>query len=68
MGDRPPTVLILFYGVAVLCEFVAPHDPHSMDTRYIHAPPQVVRFFDSEGRFHFRQLSYSNRQTYTHSS
>ncbi|MDA0746717.1 MAG: ABC transporter permease [bacterium] len=50
--------LILFYGVAVFCEFVAPNDPHVLDTRYIHAPPQSVRFFDAEGRFHFRPFVY----------
>ena len=55
-------VLILFYSVAVFCEFVAPHDPHSLDTRYIHAPPQPIRFFDVEGGFHFRPFVYSHIQ------
>ncbi|MBB31098.1 MAG: peptide ABC transporter permease [Gemmatimonadetes bacterium] len=55
-------VLILFYLVAVFCEFVAPHDPHSLDTRYIHAPPQPIRFFDAEGGFHFRPFVYRHIQ------
>jgi peptide/nickel transport system permease protein len=55
-------VLILFYGVAALCEFVAPHDPHRMDTRYIHAPPQSVRLFDDEGGFHLRPFVYRSIQ------
>ena len=55
-------VLILFYLVAGFCEFVAPHDPHLLNTKYIHAPPQTVRFFDSGGAFHLRPFVYRNIQ------
>ncbi len=51
-------VLILFYSVAVLCEFVAPQNPHRIATGYIHAPPQPLRFYDSEGGFHLRPFVY----------
>ena len=55
-------VLILFYLVAGFCEFVALHDPHRLNTKYIHAPPQKVRFFDAEGAFHFRPFVYRHIQ------
>jgi peptide/nickel transport system permease protein len=55
-------VLILFYLVAGFCEFVAPHDPHRLNTKYIHAPPQKVRFIDADGAFHFRPFVYRHVQ------
>ena len=55
-------VLILFYLVAGFCEFAAPHDPHRLNTKYIHAPPQKVRFIDAEGAFHFRPFVYQHVQ------
>jgi peptide/nickel transport system permease protein len=55
-------VLILFYLVAGFCEFVAPHDPHRLNTKYIHAPPQTVRFIDVEGAFHLRPFVYRHIQ------
>ena len=55
-------VLILFYLVAGFCEFVSPHDPHRLNTEYIHAPPQKVRFFDVEGAYHVRPFVYRHVQ------
>ena len=55
-------VLILYYTVALLCEFVAPSDPHRIDTDYIHVPPQSVKFFDVDGRFHLRPFIYRSIQ------
>ncbi len=55
-------VLILFYTIAVFCEFVAPYGPLERDRRYIQGPPQSIRFVDHEGRFHLRPFVYSVRQ------
>ena len=55
-------VLILYYTVALLCEFIAPNDPHRIDTEYIHAPPQSVRFVDADDGFHLRPFIYRSVQ------
>lgn len=44
-------VLIVFYLIAIFCEFVAPYDPESFSTRYTLAPPSRIHFFDAEGNF-----------------
>ena len=51
-------VLILFYVVAVFCEFFATQDPHKRHHKYIHCPPQGLHFFDEQGRFHLRPFAY----------
>lgn len=53
-------VLILMYTTALFAEFVAPHDPHRYDRRYVNAPPQTLRFFSDEG-FHLRPFVYGYR-------
>ncbi len=42
-------VLIIFYTLAIFCEFFAPYDPLHYDPKLIFMPPQVIRFVD-EGR------------------
>jgi peptide/nickel transport system permease protein len=51
------TVLILFYLVAVFCEFLAPLDPHQISEFYVHAIPQPIRFVDEDG-FQLRPFVY----------
>ena len=43
-------VLLLFYLVAALAEWVAPYDLHTRNARFIHAPPQAIHLFH-EGEF-----------------
>jgi peptide/nickel transport system permease protein len=43
-------VVVLFYVVATLAEFVAPFDPNLTSSRRTYAPPQSVKLFH-EGRF-----------------
>jgi len=50
-------VLIAFYLMGALCEFVAPHDPHRYDVKMVLAPPQRIRFVDERG-FHLRPYVY----------
>jgi peptide/nickel transport system permease protein len=46
-------ILIIFYLVAILAEFVAPYDPEAYFARYKLAPPTAVRIFDTEGKLHW---------------
>jgi len=50
-------ILILFYVVALFCEFLAPYEPHERDVKYVHAPPQIPRFIGDDG-FHLRPFVY----------
>lgn len=43
-------VIILFYLVALFCEFVAPTTSTAYNQEYVHAPPQVLHFF-RDGEF-----------------
>ena len=45
-------VLIVLYGVAAFCEFVAPYEPAQRNAQYVLCPPQWPHFVDAEGSFH----------------
>jgi len=51
------SILIIFYVVALFCEFFSPYDIYQRYPKYIYCPPQRIRFFDEEG-FHFRPFVY----------
>ena len=51
-------VLLLFYLAAVFCEFIAVSDPSKRFAKFMYAPPQRIRFFDTEKRFHLRPFVY----------
>jgi peptide/nickel transport system permease protein len=56
--------LILFYLVMVFFpEFFAPYAIQTRSINHINAPPQRIRFFDVEGRFHIRPFVYGLDQT-----
>ena len=42
--------LLAMYAMIVICEFVAPYNLHTRDTRHIYAPPQALHLFH-EGEF-----------------
>jgi peptide/nickel transport system permease protein len=42
-------VLIVFYVMAIFCEFFAPYDPLHYDPKLIFMPPQAIRFRDENG-------------------
>ena len=44
------TILLLMYGSVLICEFLAPYELHTRNTKSIYAPPQTIRFFH-EGEF-----------------
>ena len=51
-------ILGIFYLTVVFAEFVAPYDPYHNDAKYLHAPPQRLRFIDDQGRLHLRPFVY----------
>ena len=51
-------VLLLYYIVALFCEFIAVSDPHKRFAQYMYAPPVRIRIFDKEGKFHLRPFVY----------
>ncbi len=51
-------VLVLFYFLAVFCEFFSPYLPTTRFSAYLYARPQRVRFIDARG-FHLRPFVYA---------
>lgn len=51
-------ILLLLYAIAAFCEFTSPFTPEERNAQYVLCPPQEIRFFDHEGRFHFRPFVY----------
>ncbi|HUX88954.1 MAG TPA: ABC transporter permease [Chloroflexota bacterium] len=51
-------VVMLFYFVAIFCEFVAPATPDIIDGAHKYVPPQQISFVDSSGHFTFRPGVY----------
>jgi peptide/nickel transport system permease protein len=47
------------YFVAAFCEFLAPYDPNDFNADFQLAPPQPIRFVDSQGRFSLRPFVYA---------
>lgn len=43
------TLIVLFYVMAIFCEFIAPQDPFKRNTDFIHVPPQPIHLFGSQG-------------------
>ncbi len=44
-------VVILFYLLAILADFIAYTDPHATDSRRSYIPPQAIHLFDDDGAF-----------------
>lgn len=42
-------LIVLFYLIAIFCEFLAPQDPFKRNTDFIHVPPQWVHFWGANG-------------------
>ena len=43
------TLIVLFYVMAIFCEFIAPQDPFKRNTDFIHVPPQPIHLFGAQG-------------------
>ncbi len=46
-------ILIVFYLVAIFCEFVAPYDPDNALLQFKQVPPTAIHIRDASGQFHF---------------
>lgn len=46
-------VVLLLYGVALLCEVVAPYDPEQVFVKYRLSPPTLVHVLDADGTPHW---------------
>lgn len=55
-------VLILFYFVALFCEFVAPYDPDQASNQFKQVPPTAIHIRDAEGNFHW-PFVYQHKRT-----
>src|SRR5262245_24401859 len=42
-------LVVLFYIIAIFCEFIAPQNPFERDTQYIHVPPQRIHLSSPYG-------------------
>ena len=51
-------LLLIYVGTVLFCEILSPYNIDVVRKDYAYAPPQVIRFFDSEGRFHLRPFVY----------
>jgi len=52
------TILIIFYFVAIFCEFFSPYDIYKRYRKYMNCPPQKIHFFDEKGNFHLHPFVY----------
>ncbi len=55
-------ILIIFYIIAIFCEFFATQDIYKYSRKYIYCPPQKIHFFDENG-FNPRPFVYGFKQT-----
>ena len=55
-------VLLIIYTLAIFCEFISPYDPTARNVMLTHAPPQRLRFVDSEGNFSLRPFVYGYKR------
>jgi peptide/nickel transport system permease protein len=46
-------ILIVFYLIAIFCEFVAPYDPDQALLQFKQVPPTEIHIRDTSGQFHF---------------
>jgi len=51
-------VLGLLYFGAIFAQFIAPYSLESYDSRYVNAPPMMIRFVDADGKFHIQPFVY----------
>jgi len=56
-------VLILFYAIAIFCEFVAPYHAGRYSATYVLAPPTKLHFIRPSGEFRLRPYVYGLKST-----
>jgi peptide/nickel transport system permease protein len=56
-------IVIIFYVVAALAEFVAPYNYGAQAREETYAPATAIHFYDARGNFHARPFIYARRLT-----
>jgi peptide/nickel transport system permease protein len=56
-------IVLILYGIAAFCEFIAPYDPNVYYAEYQLTPPQQLRFVDEAGNFSLRPFVYARTRT-----
>jgi peptide/nickel transport system permease protein len=56
-------VVLIFYAVATLAEFVAPYSPSDPAREETFAPATAIHFYDDHGNFHARPFIYARHLT-----
>lgn len=56
-------LLLVLYTVAIFAPFFAPYGRGARHPQHLNAPPQMIRFVDVEGKFHWRPFVYEMRST-----
>ncbi len=51
-------ILVLFYGLAICANFVAPYSMEDQNRLLYYCPPTKPHFIDAEGKFHLRPFVY----------
>jgi len=51
-------ILVVFYILALFCEFFATQDIYKTNRKYTHCAPRRVNFRDEQGNFHLRPFVY----------
>ncbi len=51
-------IVLLFYVVAALVEFIATYNPSTQEATRVYHPPTGIHFRDAEGDFHLRPFIY----------
>ncbi len=57
------TILLFLYGSAIFAGFLAPYALDTVDSQFISAPPQPLRFVDEAGNFHLIPFVYTLKST-----
>ena len=57
-------ILISLYVLAVFAPFFAPYGYDDEQRQNIHKPPDRIRFFDTDGKFHLRPFFYPKKRTH----
>jgi len=56
-------ILVIFYVIALFCEFFSPLDIYKYNTKYLYCPPQRIHFFTKERKFRFHPFVYGLKRT-----
>jgi len=51
-------ILVLFYGMALFADFIAPYGMETQERSLFYCPPTKIRFRDASGGFHLRPFVY----------